>query len=245
MRILQMKQTARQAFRVSLPVLLGYLFVGIAYGLLLQNAGYGPLWAALTSLLVYAGSMQFVLVGFLGGGASLAAAALMTLAINARHLFYGVSMLDKFKNTGKKKWYMVFALSDETYSLLCGAAVPPGADKGFFYFFICLFDQLYWIAGSVLGSVCGKIIPFNTTGIDFAMTALFLVICVDLWKGAKSHAPALAGLISGFLCLLLFGKDNFVIPALVAILLALSAFYRPLAPKLLENLDAKGGGFDA
>ena len=216
------RQTARFAFRQSLGVLFGYVFLGTAFGILLRQAGFGALWSLAFSGLVYAGSLQFVLAGFLAAPTFLPTVALMSLFINARHLFYGLSFIERFRSMGKKRPYMIFSLTDETYSVLCGMdEVPAGVDKNGAMFLVALLDQLYWVAGSLLGTFAGGL-PLDFTGIDFSMTALFLVIFLEQWRGAKSHLPALLGLGCGAVFLLALGPDNFLLPALcttVAVLL--------------------------
>ena len=204
----------RFAFTQSIPVMLGYIFLGIAFGLMLHDAGYGFWWAFLTSVVIYAGSMQFVLVTLLTGGASLIYAAVMTLFINGRHLFYGLSFIEKFRGMGKAYPYMIFSLTDETYSVLCGLKVPEGLNERRVSFLIALFDHLYWITGSVLGGMIGEVLLFDTTGIDFSMTALFVVIVLNQWLESKEHRPALIGAVIGFTCLLIFGANQFLLPAL-------------------------------
>ena len=210
-----LKATFRYAFLKSLPVLCGYLFLGFAFGLLLQNAGYNFIWAFFISLFVYAGAMQFVLVGFFSSGVSLITAGLMTLLINSRHAFYGLSFLDKFKQMGKAYPYMIFSLTDETYSLLCSLDPPKKIDEKKAFFFIALFDHSYWIVGSTLGAAVGQMLTFNTTGINFAMTALFVTIFIEQWQTFKTHIPALTGLFSAILCLLIFGPDQFILPTMI------------------------------
>ena len=217
------------AFKQSIPVMLGYIFLGIAFGLLLQNAGYSFVWAFLASVVVYAGSMQFVLVSLLTAGAGLIYTALMTLFINGRHIFYGLSFVEKYKKMGKAYPYMVFSLTDETYSVLCGTKVPEGMDEGKVFFWISLLDQSYWILGSVIGALAGSYITFNSTGIDFSMTALFVVIVVEQWQEQKSHFPALLGAVSGIAWLFVLGPDRFILPALctcMAILLFARRYMR-------------------
>ena len=202
------------AFRQSIPVMLGYVFLGIAFGLLLQNAGYGFVWACLASVVIYAGSMQFVLVSLLTAGAGLLYTAVMTLFINGRHIFYGLSFVERYKKMGKAYPYMVFSLTDETYSVLCGTKVPEDMDESKVFFWISLFDQCYWVLGSVIGSLAGSYITFDSTGIDFSMTALFIVIVVEQWQEQKSHFPALLGAVCGIVWLLVLGPDRFILPAL-------------------------------
>ena len=209
--------TAKYAFKQSVPIMAGYIVLGMGFGVLLESKGYGVLWAIAMSVFIYAGSMQYVAINLITGGASLIAAALMTLMVNARHLFYGISMLDKYKNTGKYKPYLIFALTDETYSLVCSGTIPEGVDRNKYYFLVSLFNQFYWVLGSVIGSVVGSVLNFNTAGIDFSMTALFLVVFVEQWKSTKDHASAITGVAASVVCLLIFGAGNFVIPAMISI----------------------------
>lgn len=206
----------RQAFRRSLPVLCGYLFLGVAFGLLLQQAGYGPGWALLISLTVYAGSLQFALAGFLAGGASLGLVALMTLLINSRHLFYGLSFIRDFSAMGRRKWYMIFALTDETYSLLLPIREYPEEEKYPLMWAVAVLDHFYWVAGSLLGGLVGGALQANFTGIDFAMTALFVVILTEQCRKAANRLPAAVGALCGGAALVLLGQQNFLLPALLA-----------------------------
>lgn len=212
----------KAALPYTLPVCMGYIFLGIAFGVLMVSGGFHPFWALLMSVCVYAGSMQFVAVDLLAGPFAPLTAALMTLMVNARHIFYGLSMLERFKICGKLKPYMMFSLSDETYSLLCSARVPEGMDKKWFMFFIALMDQLYWIAGTAIGALAGSLIPFDSTGIDFAMTALFIVIFVEQWESTRNHIPAVLGLAVTLLCLVIFGPDWFIIAAMAGIFISLT-----------------------
>ena len=216
------RKALRAAFPHTLPVLTGYAFLGLAYGILMQSAGF-PFWyPALISLVVYAGSMQYVAIDLLAGGASLISAALMTLMVNARHLFYGISMLERYKDTGAAKPYLVFALTDETYSVVCSGDVPDGVDRKKYYFWVSLLDQFYWVVGCVAGALLGSVLPFDTTGIDFSMTALFLVVMVEQWRSTCDHTPALVGLGVSLVCLLIFGSSNFLIPSMIGITAALT-----------------------
>ena len=219
-------QTIKQAFYTSLPVLAGYVFLGIGFGILMRNAGYGIFWAAAMSVFIYAGSMQYVGVGLLTGGASVISTAITTVMVNARHLFYSISMVDKYKRAGKYKPYMIFALTDETYSLLCDGTSPDGVDTNLYRFLVSLFDHSYWVAGTVIGNLLGAVLPFSTAGIEFSMTALFVASFTEQWITAKDHIPAIVGLICTLLCLLLFGRDNFLIPAMLLITLALTVLRR-------------------
>lgn len=212
----------REAFVHTIPVMTGYLFLGFAFGVFLESKGYGWPWALLMSVFIYAGSMQFVTVDLLAGAASLIGAAIMTLMVNARHLFYGISMLERYKDTGAAKPYLIFALTDETYSVVCSGGVPEGVDRKKYYFWVSLLNQLYWIAGGVAGALLGSVLPFDTTGIDFSMTALFLVVMTEQWKASRDHTPALVGLGVSLVCLLVFGSSDFLIPSMVGITAALT-----------------------
>ena len=214
--------TIRSAFYKSIPVLAGYVVLGIGFGILLRNAGYGVLWAASMSLFIYAGSLQYVGAGLLSGGASVLTTVLTSFMVNARHLFYSISMIDLYKDAGKYKPYMIFSLTDETYSLLCDGKVPDGADPNTYRFLVSVFNHSYWVAGSVIGSLIGSVLPFSTAGIEFSMTALFIASFTEQWLTTRDHVPALTGLLSTLLCLMIFGKENFLIPAMLLITLILT-----------------------
>ena len=211
------------AFPATVPVLMGYLAIGMAFGLMLETAGYGVGWALLMSVTIYAGSGQYLGVSLLATGASLSQVAFLTLMINFRHLVYGLSMLEKFRGMGARKFYMIFSLTDETYALLSSARAPAGVEEHDYYFAVSMLDHSYWILGSVIGSVAGALIQFDTTGIDFAMTALFLVIAVDQWNTYRSHLPALLGAGITVVSLVVMGAANMLIPALCVIIAALLA----------------------
>ena len=211
------KKAAKTAFFDTIPVMTGYLFLGIGFGIIMQQNGFGLGWAVAMSVFIYAGSMQYVGVGLLTGGAGLVTAALATLLVNARHLFYGISMINAYKGTGKKKPYLIFALTDETYSLVSREQLPRGVERNAYFFLVSLFDQCYWVAGTVLGSMAGSLIPMNFEGIDFALTALFVTIFVEQWLSSKDHFPAIVGVASAAACLLLFGPDTFLIPTMILI----------------------------
>ena len=210
-----MRAVLRFSLKATLPIFFGYLALGIAFGILLQEAGYSWLWALGISLTVYAGSMQFVLVGFLAAGASLLTVALLTALVNCRHIFYGLSLLERFRGQGLRRPYLIFALTDETYSLLCGMEPPPELDRGKVDLCISALDHSYWILGSVIGCVAGQLIPFDMEGVDFAMTALFVVIFVEQWQSGRSRPSALVGLVSGAVFLILLGPDSFILPSLL------------------------------
>lgn len=211
----------RAAFPLTLPVLTGYLFLGMAYGILMQKAGYNALWTGIVSALVYAGSGQFAGVALLTTAFDPLQAVLITLVINARHVFYGLSMLDKYRNMGIAKPYLIFGMTDETFSIVCSVQPPRGVDRRRFFFLITLLDHGYWILGSVLGCVAGGLIRFDTTGLDFALTALFVVIFIDQWIKSDDHRAALIGVGCSVLCLIIFGGENFIIPAMILIVLVL------------------------
>lgn len=216
------RRLLKTVFITTIPVMAGYIILGIAFGILLADKGYSVRWALLMSVTVFAGSMQFVTVDLLSTGAGLISAAVMTVLVNARHLIYGISMLNKYRGMGPVKPYLVFSLTDETYALLCGDA-PEGINKRWYYLLVSLLDQLYWITGSILGAVIGGALTMDTTGIDFAMTALFVVIFVEQWLNDRDHVPALLGLGITLVCLTIWGTERFLIPAMFLILLSLSA----------------------
>ena len=226
-------KSLKKAFPYTIPVLFGYLFLGSAFGILLSSKGYGPVWALIMSVTMYAGSGQFVAIGFLTSPFDLINAFVVTLMVNLRHLFYGLSLLERFKAAGKKRFYMMFSLTDETYSLLCGIKAPKGVDEHQFYCSIGFLDHIYWIASCVLGNIIGSTIPFNSEGIDFVMTALFMVIFLDQWKDSKTHIPQFLGIGASLLCLLIAGANNFLLPAMSLILILSGIFKRRLEAKLI------------
>ena len=208
------RSALRTAFLDTIPVMTGYVFLGFGFGILMHQSGYGVLWAAAMSLFIYAGSMQYVAVSLLASGAGLLTAALTAFVVNARHLFYGISMVDAYKGAGKKKPYMIFALTDETYSLVSKNQVPQEMSRHAYCFLVSVFDQVYWVAGTLLGSLAGSLLPINYEGIDFVLTALFVTIFVEQWLSTKNHMPALIGVVSTVVCLLIFGSDVFLIPSM-------------------------------
>lgn len=229
------KRLLKKAFVDTIPVMTGYLVLGMGFGIILKTKGFGVVWALAMSTFIYAGSMQFVAIDLMTGGASLAVTALTTLMVNARHLFYGISMVDRYKGAGRKKPYMIFALTDETYSLVCsdaggkaeeapetGSQAEDVAARHNYYFTVSLMNQMYWVTGSACGSLLGSVIPFNTEGIDFALTALFVTVFVEQWLTTRNHKPALAGLGASVLCLVIFGADNFLIPTMILITVILT-----------------------
>mgnify|MGYP002411820420 FL=1 len=209
----------KAAFPYTIPIMTGYLFLGMSFGILLNSKGYHFGWAVLMSIFIYAGSMQFVAVNLLTLAFNPLNAFLITLMVNA-----GLSMLGKFKGTGNKKPYLIFGLTDETYSILCSAEPPESMDKNGFMFSVTILNQFYWVAGSAAGALLGAVFTFNAKGIDFVMTALFVVIFVSQWQSQKKHAPAAIGIAVSVTCLLIFGSDHFIIPAMGLITLVLTVF---------------------
>lgn len=216
------------AFPHTLPIFAGFCFLGMTYGVHMTAAGFDFWYPILTSLIVFAGSAEFVTVNLLLEAFNPFQALAMVLMINARHLFYGISMLEKYKGTGWKKPYLIFGMCDESFSINCSAAVPSDVDRGWFYFFVTLLDHCYWVLGTTLGGIFGTFIKFNTEGLDFVMTAMFAVIFLEQWLKEKNHVPSLIGLGISALALIVFGSDSFLIPAMLAILVLLTLLRKPL-----------------
>lgn len=223
------RKALKAAFPHTIPVMTGYLVLGISYGVLITASGF-PFWMPMvTSLTIFAGSMEFVLVNLLLSGFDLLQAFLMTLMINARHLFYGISMLGRYREVkGLKKLYMIFGLTDESFSVNCVTDPPEGVNRDWFMFFVTLLDHSYWFLGTTLGGIFGSLVHFNTEGLDFVMTAMFVVIFLEQWKKDKNHLSAVLGLVLPIACLLIFGADSFMIPAMAAILAGLALVRKPL-----------------
>ena len=207
----------RKSFRDTLPVLAGYMVLGVGFGLLMRSAGYGFVWTLMMSLFIFAGSMQYLAVSLFAGGASLLTCALMTLMVNARHLFYGISMSDSYRNMGKCKPYLIFALTDETYSLVCRQIDVPPEKRERYCLYVTVLDHLYWVTGSCLGSLLSRVLPFDTRGVEFALTAMFIVIFTDQWLKKENRLSAVLGIFATALCLAVFGKDGFLIPTMILI----------------------------
>ena len=216
------------AFKQVVPIVFTYIFVGIAFGILMSDAGYSWLWTLLASFFIYAGSMQIVIVTLLSSGAALYTVALMTFFINVRHIFYGVGFVDRFRSMGWRYPYMVLTLTDEVYSILCSAEYPDDIDRKRTDFFISLMSHMTWVISSVAGAVLGRIIPYDMTGIDFSCTAFFVVVCVNQWQRSGSHIPALTGLISAVVFYFLLGPDSFLLPALSVSLIVLVLLRGPV-----------------
>lgn len=218
----------RAAFPYTIPVMTGYLFLGISYGIYMKVSGFSFLYPMFMAITIFGGSLEFLAVSLLMSTFAPLQTFLMALVIQARHLFYGLAMLEKYKNTGLKKLYLIFALTDETFSVNCSTPVPEGMDKGKFYFAVSLLDQCYWVSGATIGGILGSFIPFNTEGLDFVMTAMFVVIFIEQWLKEKKHYTAFIGVLSSVLCLLLFGADSFIIPSMVCIFTMLTLFRKPI-----------------
>lgn len=218
----------RKAFRAALPhtipIAIGFLFLGMSYGFLMRSKGFSFVYPMLMSFFIFAGSMEFVTVNLLLSAFDPLYAFFLALMVNARHLFYGISMLDKYRGTGWKKLYLIYGMCDESFTINCSVTPPPDVDKGWFMFFVTLLNQAYWVTGATLGALLGYIIQFDTKGIEFVMTALFVVMFINQWEESKSHRSALTGLGCTFFCLLVFGSQNFLLPAMALMLLCFTLF---------------------
>lgn len=218
----------KAAFPHTIPILAGFLFLGMTYGIYMNVSGFSFIYPMLMSLTIFAGSVEFVAVNILLGSFDPLQAFAVTLMLNARHLFYGISMLDKFRGTGLKKFYLIFGMCDESFSINYTAEVPEDVDKGLFMFFVTLLDQIYWVTGATLGGVFGSLITFSTEGLDFVMTAMFVVIFLEQWLKEKKHTASILGLGISAVCLFAFGADDFMIPSMLALLTALTLLRKPL-----------------
>ena len=217
------RRALRAAFPHTVPILTGFLFLGMTYGVYMASLGFSWIYPTLMALTIYAGSMEFVTANMLLGPFNPLQAFAMTLMVNARHLFYGLAMLDRFRGLGWKKLYLIFGMCDETFSVTCSVRAPEGVDEGWFMTFVTLLDQLYWVLGAALGGLCGTLLTLNTEGLDFVMTAMFVVIFLENWLKEENHTSSLLGLGLPLVCLVLFGAQNFILPSMAAILLALTA----------------------
>ena len=222
------KKAFKAAFPYTIPIFAGFWFFGLTYGIYMNVSGFSFLYPMLMSITIFAGSMEFITANMLLGSFNPVQAFLMTLMINARHLFYGISMLDRFRGTGLKKLYLIFGMCDETFSINYTAEIPSDVDRGWFMFFVTLLNHFYWFSGSALGGIFGSFIHFDTEGLDFVMTAMFVVIFMEQWLKDKQHISALLGLGISILCLLIFGADNFIIPSMAAMLLMLIGMRKPI-----------------
>lgn len=224
----------KAAFPHTIPVFTGFIFLGIAYGILMNSKGYGVGWTVLMSLMAFAGSAQYVAINLLTSVFDPVYALLLTLMVNARHLFYGISLLDKYKGTGKFKPYLIFGLCDETFSIICSTNPPEGVNRNYFFFFITLLNHAYWVLGSAIGGMIGSMISFNTKGLDFVLTALFVVIFIGQWKSPEKRKPAAVGVMCSIICLAIFGQSHFIIPSMIAILVILTIFQKKIAMEVTE-----------
>lgn len=222
------KRALQAAFPHTIPIFAGFWFLGLTYGIYMNVSGFCFWYPMLMSLTIFAGSIEFVACNLLLGAFNPLQALTITLMINARHLFYGISMLDKYKNTGWKKFYLIFGLCDETFSINYTASIPDDVDKGWFMFFVTLLNHFYWFFGATLGGIFGSLIHFNTEGLDFVMTAMFVVIFMEQWLKDNDHTSSILGLILSLLCLIAFGSSDFIIPTMIAILGVLTLLRKPL-----------------
>ncbi len=224
----------KAAFPHTIPIMTGFLFLGASYGIYMNVSGFEFWYPMITSMLIFAGSVEFVTVNLLLGAFNPLQAFLLALMINARHIFYGISMLDKYRGTGLKKFYLIYGMCDESFSVNYTAEIPEDVDKGWFMFFVNLLNQIYWVAGATIGGILGGVIAFNTNGIEFVMTAMFVVIFLEQWLKEKNHIPSILGLVISVVCLILFGADRFIIPSMAAMLIMLT-----LLRKVLDKGDVK------
>lgn len=229
------KQAFQAALPYTLPICFGFLFLGMSYGFLMHSKGFPFVYPLFMSLFIFAGSMEFVTVNLLLSAFHPLSAFLLALMVNARHLFYGISMLDKYKNCGPKKFYLIYGMCDESFSINCAVTPPPEIDRGWFMFFVTLLNHIYWVSGATLGALLGYVIHFDTTGIEFVMTALFVVMLVGQWEEADDHRPALTGIVCSLVCLLLFGGDRFMLPAMALIVLCFSLGRNKISHKKKEE----------
>lgn len=228
----QKQQTVKRAFQAAfpytIPIFAGFCFLGMTYGIYMQVSGFSFWYPMLMSLTIFAGSVEFVTVNLLLGAFNPLQALAMALMVNARHLFYGISMLDKYRHTGWKKFYLIFGMCDESFSINYTAPIPPDVDRGWFMFFVTLLNHFYWVSGATLGGLFGALIPFDTEGLEFVLVAMFVVIFLDQWLKEQQHTSALLGLGLSLLCLLAFGADDFMIPSMLAIVAVLTLLRTPL-----------------
>ena len=230
----------RAAFPYTIPIFAGFWFLGLTYGIYMNVSGFSFVYPMLMSLTIFAGSVEFITVNLLLGAFNPFQALFLTLMVNARHLFYGLSMLDKFRGLGWKKVYLIFGMCDESFSINYTAQIPPDVDRGWFMFFVTLLNQGYWVLGATLGGLLGNLVTFNTKGIEFVMTALFTVILVNQWRETREHRPVITGLALSAVCLALFGQTGFILPAMALILAALTLLRRPIEGAR-KNQTAAGG----
>lgn len=225
----------KAAFPSTIPIMAGFLFLGLSYGIYMNSCGFNFLYPMFMSMTIFAGSMEFVTCNMLLGAFAPFQAFIMTLMVNARHIFYGISMLDRFKGLGPKKIYLIFGMCDESFSINYTANIPDDVDKGDFMFFVTLLNQFYWVFGATLGGLLGSLIKFNTKGIDFVMVAMFVVIFLEQWLKDKTHINSLIGLVISVVCLIIFKADNFILPSMICILAILTLIRKPLEKGEIEK----------
>lgn len=222
------KKALKAAFPNTIPIFAGFWFLGMAYGIYMNVSGFSFWYPMLMALTIFGGSLEFVAATMLLGAFAPLQTLIMALMIQARHLFYGIAMLDKFKGMGWKRFYLIFGMCDETFSINYTAKIPEDVDRGWFMFFVTLLNHLYWVTGSTIGGLLGSLITFDTEGLDFVMTAMFVVIFLDQWLKEKKHYTALIGVLASAVCLLCFSADSFMIPTMACILCLLTVFRRPI-----------------
>ncbi len=227
-KVQMLKRAFISAFPSTLPILAGFCFLGMSYGIYMKVSGFSFIYPMLMSITIFGGSLEFVAVTMLLGSFAPLQTFLITLMVQARHLFYGISMLDKYKNTGLKKLYLIFGMCDESFSINCVAKIPESIDKGWYMFFVTLLNQFYWVSGATIGGLLGNLIKFNTEGLDFVMTAMFIVIFLEQWLKEKKHYTSLIGVTVSAVCLLVFGADSFMIPTMLCIICLLTMLWKPI-----------------
>lgn len=229
------KNDITSAFKTSAPIMVTFIILGAGFGIMMQQHGYGPLWSFLSGIIIFSGTVQFLSVSMLASG-SIIMAALTAFMVAARHIFFSISMIGRYKKEGKRKWYLYYALCDETYAMLSRDEIPFEVNISNYRLFVTLFDQASWILGSVLGGCLGKLLNFDSTGIDFSMTALFTTVYIEQWLNSKCHIPAILGVMATLLCRLIFGRDLFLIPAMIIIIAVLTI--------MREKIERKWGDED-
>lgn len=234
-RLTIVKKAFIAAFPHTIPIFAGFWFLGMAYGIYMNVSGFSFLYTLIMSMFIFAGSMEFVTVSLLLGAFNPLQALLLTLMINARHLFYGISMLDKYRHTGWKKPYLIFGMCDESFSINYTARIPQGIDRNWFMFFVTFLNHIYWVSGALLGCLFGSFIHFNTQGLEFVMTAMFVVIFMEQWLNENSHLSSLIGLGISVGCLIVSGAENFIIPSMLMILGVLTLLRAPLRRREAER----------
>ena len=221
---LKSRRAFKAAFPFTLPIFAGFWFLGISYGIYMNFSGFHWIYPALMSLTIFAGSVEFIVVNLLLGSFNPLQAFILAFIVNARHLFYGISMLDKYRDLGMKKFYLIFGLCDESFSINYTAKIPEGVDRGLFYFWVTFLNQFYWVSGSTLGGIFGSMIKFDTHGLEFILTSLFVLIFLEQFLKENNHINALTGFLASIICLLIFGAENFILPSIAAILILLTIF---------------------